>query len=730
MEKNNAKALLNELLQKLLDRRLNKLEKKNKDDNCILKVMSKESQKAILALEDYSHKCRKQIYLMRNKYIDERRNQNTMKNDSSKISMVLNKQISNNNNNNTNNINTNRFSNIGIENNILKKPEIPHHHIKEDKLKNTKRRHTTASPKAVKNLLLEEKMKIIQKSIKDLKSKFKSSRNIFKKHAKNFLNAENTPKKKSKNKTIYTISKKKSSKKSPGKIAKTLTNYHLNNKNSSKKDIVKNDLHELSINVMEKEDEPRLDEIKLDINKNSDSILNAKNSIVNSETLANNIPNQEKNNNKEESLLDNNKEISLLINKEETLLINKEDEFLLVNKEESLLGKKEDSLLGKKEESLLINDLDNLNNEIKDIIANNPNNNNNEKINIDKKDSIITPDNKDNNIILQNKEINNNNVDKKDEINKIYDINNIDNVILSNNNKNNLDYLIGDGSINFTLVDQGTKIEENEDNNNKTIDLNISGLSEQLTLEEKFQAHLDDIIIYLDNKDICNLLLINKESFKTVMNFLISKMEIKIDIFEEEISNLLEENKNILNIDINNIKSKPFIFNSNSSRAISLLNTLSMNNFTKLKTEFLNNKEIILIFDILFIAQGKLEIISIDNNEKKWEYIFNYFKDYISKQAMGNCIEENLNKKVFNNNVINALYKYTNKYLNIITPNHFQKINKDIAILVFIIKDMLEHLGIITDQLNQEKEIILINSRLQSDKEALIKLNEMNNKIN
>ena len=109
------------------------------------------------------------------------------------------------------------------------------------------------------------------------------------------------------------------------------------------------------------------------------------------------------------------------------------------------------------------------------------------------------------------------------------------NVILSNNN-NSLDYLIGDGSINFTLIDQGTKIEEND--NNKTIDLNISGLSDQLSLEEKFQTHLDDIIIYLDNKDICNLLLINKESFKTIMNFLISKTEIKIDIFEEEITNI------------------------------------------------------------------------------------------------------------------------------------------------------------------------------------------------
>ena len=144
----------------------------------------------------------------------------------------------------------------------------------------------------------------------------------------------------------------------------------------------------------------------------------------------------------------------------------------------------------------------------------------------------------------------------------------------------------------------------------------------------------------------------------------------------------------------------------------------------------MNNKEIIIVFDILFIAQGKLEIITIENIEKKWEYIFNDFKDHISKQSMGNYIETNLNKKIFDNNIINALYKYANKYLNIITPNHFQKINKDIAILVFIIKDMLEHLGIITDQLNQEKEIILINSRLQSNKEVLVKLNEMNNKIN
>ena len=689
MEKNNAKLLINELLQKLLDRRLNKLEKKNKEEECTLKTINKESQKSILALEECSHKCRKQIYLIRNKYVDERRNDNRIKNDISKT-IQLNKSS----HNNMNNINTNMFSNIGNENN-LKKPEI-YHHEKEEKLKNKKKRHATLSPKASKNLLLEEKMKMIQKSIKDLKSKFKSTKNIKKYHNKNFLTVEITPKKKSKNKNIYTNPKKKVSRKSPGVIiGKTLSNFHVNTqKNESKKKSRNNDdLHELSINAIEKEGDVRLTDLKIDLDKNID-----------------------------EPIIDKKPSIS------------KPDEDI----KKSPIREQKDT----NEESLLINNLMSLNNEINDIIKNNQNNNINS--NNDIKDNINNDTEKNTSVIkneekknTNNDNVNDNDNNKNEELNKNNnknivkndDKNNIDNIILSNNNKNNLDYLIGDGSINFTLLDQVIKPEENDDNN-KTIDLNISGLSDQLTLEEKFQTNLDDIIIYLDNKDICNLLLINKECFKTIMNFLISKTEIKIDIFEEEISKLIEDNKNILNIDVNNIKNKIFEFNANSSRAISLLNTVSMNNFTKIKNEYLNNKEIIIIFDILFIAQGKLEIITMDNNEKKWEYIFNYFKDYISNQSMGSFIEKNLNKKIFDNNIINSLYKYANKYLNIISPNHFQKINKDIAILIFILKDLLEHLGMMTDQVNPEKEIILINSRLQSNKETLEKLNEMNNKIN
>lgn len=706
------KKILNCLLQKLLDRRIYKLEKKNHEEECTLKTINKESQKAILALEDCSHKIRKQIYLLRNKYVDERkRNENILKNQNSSNNIELNKTR----NSNVNNINTtsNIFNTFGNDKN-LKKSEIMHHE-KEEKIKRKKKRNITASPKTGKNLLLE-KMKVLQKSIKDLKEKNKSLKNIKKSHTfKAYLTTESTPKNKNKYNSLYNSnSKKKSLKKSPANLWKTMNNFRSsnigNNANDQKEKEKENiNIHELSSNGIAKEQEDiRLSELKLDKDKD--------------------------------------KESDKLIESSKKDLINQFDDIKTPSIEQPIF----------KDESLLIKNISGINNEINEIDVKKEKDNNNDKntdnqnndkdkekdmsnynINIDNvsmisninlsknNDILVADDNDEKKGTKKSEEIKAN---ISDEINK-GSKNNINNIIIKSDNNNNLEYLVGDASINFTLIEPDIKNENDE--NNKTIDLNISGLSDQLSLEEKFQNHLDDVIRYADNKDIYNLLLVNKECFKTIMNFLISKTEIKIDILEEEIGKILEENKNSINIDINNLKVEKFNFNANSSRAISLLNTLTVPSFLKIKDEFIKNKEIAVIFDIFFIARGKNEIISIENMQKKWDYIFKFFEDYISKQQLGTFIEKTLNGKIFTDNIINSLYKYSYKYLNIITPNHFQRINKDIAIMVFIIKDMLEHLAITTDiKVNPEKELILVNSRLQSNKNILEKLNEINNKIN
>lgn len=717
--KEDPKKILNCLLQKLLDRRLYKLEKKNHEEECTLKTINKESQKAILALEDCSHKIRKQIYLLRNKYVDERkRNENILKNQNSSNNIEINKTR----NSNTNNINTtsNIFNTLGNEKSI-KKSEIMQHE-KEEKIKRRKKRNITASPKTSKNLLLE-KMKALQKSIKDLKEKNKSSKNIKKSHTlKSYLTVDSTPKNKSKYNTLYNSnSKRKSLKKSPANLWKTMNNFrntnsgnNVNDKKDKEKETI--DIHELSSNGISKEQEDiRLTELKLDHGKDKDKEIDK---LI--ETSKKDLANQ----------FDEIKTPSI----DQPIF---KDDFLLIKNISGIHNENNGNEDKKEKDNNVNKNTDNQNNDKdkdkdKDMSNFNINIDNVSmisNINLSKNNDILaTDENEEKKESKKSEEIKSN---ISDEINK-GSKNNINNIIIKSDNNNNLEYLVGDASINFTLIEPDTKNEN--DDNNKTIDLNISGLSDQLSLEEKFQNHLDDVIRYSDNRDIYNLLLVNKECFKTIMNFLISKTEIKIDILEEEIFKIIEENKNSINIDINNInniKVGNFNFNANSSRAISLLNTLTVSSFLKIKDEFMKNKEIAVIFDIFFIAGGKNEIISIENMQKKWDYIFKFFEDYISKQQLGTFIEKTLNGKVFNANIINSLYKYSYKYLNIISPNHFQRINKDIAIMVFIIKDMLEHLAITTDiKINPEKELILVNSRLQSNKNILRKLNEINNKIN
>ena len=327
----------------------------------------------------------------------------------------------------------------------------------------------------------------------------------------------------------------------------------------------------------------------------------------------------------------------------------------------------------------------------------------NDKENHEIKSININEENKNNNI-NDTKTLNENNEIKLNEKS--------DKII---NNNRNIDFLKDDTSINFTLIEHNKSDEY--DDKNQTLDLNISNESDKLTLEEKFQSHLDDILKYLNSKDIFNLLLTNKECFKIIINYYISKNEIMIDIFEEEISQIIEENKSLQNIDINNIKIKEFEFNSNSQTAIPFLNSISINNFEKIKDIYLTNNEINIIFDIYFIAVGNQDI-------------FNYFKEYLTNQSLGIFIEQKFNKKIFEYKTISSLYKYSFNYLNIITPYRFQNINKDIALFVFIIRDILEFLGILTlTKLEPEKEIILINSRLLNNKDVIEKLNEINNKI-
>ena len=162
-----------------------------------------------------------------------------------------------------------------------------------------------------------------------------------------------------------------------------------------------------------------------------------------------------------------------------------------------------------------------------------------------------------------------------------------------------------------------------------------------------------------------------------------------------------------------------------------MLNSSSGNNILKLNPEQINQKEIILIYSLYFIATGKKSKILILEDDKKIELMQNYFKKNISKNNFGKFIEKEIGGKIFEDKEIYSLYKHSKNYLDIISPNYFQKINKDIAIFVFVIKDLLDQLGILNSiSIKPENEFILLNAKLKANKAISDELNQIEANIN
>ena len=267
-------------------------------------------------------------------------------------------------------------------------------------------------------------------------------------------------------------------------------------------------------------------------------------------------------------------------------------------------------------------------------------------------------------------------------------------------------------------------------------------------LYDKFKSCIQYIINFLTIHDIFNICQTQKEVLKIVINLQIKKTKKSID----DISLFLKAKNINVNDSSLSKKLKPFELSIISIKAISTLNSISKANFIKsimsyneqknINTYNNNNiiRKIILIFDIYFIALGKKKIINDfnDNNNKKIEHICYYFKNNKNK-SIGVIIQNDLNGKKFDDFIINSLYEYSYKYINIINPSYFKQINKDIAIFVFLNKNILDYVGISTIESkgagthgkSSEQKMILINkSRLNIYNILLSKYNQILNKFN
>lgn len=311
------------------------------------------------------------------------------------------------------------------------------------------------------------------------------------------------------------------------------------------------------------------------------------------------------------------------------------------------------------------------------------------------------------------------------------DVNN-DELLIFYHNKKTM-RLIDDITLTKSFLDENCDCELDLEIHSESQHLIFNKNNNNYTMAERLENSIDYFAKYLTKEELLKLGLMNKECFKMIMHYLISKTEDAIDDIKEALTLLKNNNPDIIDKkdENNNFNIKPFECNIHSSRAISLLNSVAIDNL--FHTDDLNNKYIILVFDLFFIALGyKKQILSFRNDKKsKWNFYKLYFEKNCNK-FFGNSIENKIKGKIFDNNIINTLYEFSHDYINIITPSYFQKINNDVALFVFIVKNILEHVGI-TKDINNKKNVtklyLLYNARIDMNSNILQKLNKISSII-
>ena len=666
----NKNEILNNLLKKLLDQKLTRLEKRHKIENKNITEISNSAQNLIMTLENISNNVRKQIYSKRQILI----------NNASKLpkNMKIPKITSGNK------------LTPKIQNKFPKLNQID---IEDRSKKNNTERNRDNAKSAKKRKNNKDENKYFN-TISNNSNKTGRISNITRRPVSPFITSKE---REEFNRTTY--NKYNKNKKTPIRVKKIEKNSDKNENKEQKNNINKNNDQIDSTKKLNKE------KPQTNINQKNINTINKLQSLDNyadNEILG-----------KDEILNNNNKNNINLKN----ITQGKE------NNKEIIPEKKEKCDFLKNLSKEILKDTIKIDDKlVEDSLLVKHDFNDNTKISIDDliRGPTFTEEIIDENL-LKNDDIQNN----KDKINddekekKKKELRNSSIAIYNKLKRTKITFL--EGEHDFDLIFKDEKIEDIDlnMNNNNNKDLSLSIISEHT--EEKITT--DIILDYLEYKDIYNLMLVNKECFKTIINTFLTKTEISIDILQEELNKLKDDNPDI---NFENIQKKKINLSSNSLRAISLLNSSSGNNILKLTSNELNKKEIRLIYSLYFVATGKKSQIAILDDTKKMEFMQNYFKKNISKNSFGDFIQKELKDKIIEDKDIYSLFKISKNYLDNISPNYYQKINKNIAIFVFIIKDILEQFGIISSfNTKPDIEYILLNAKLQANKAILKELNQI-----
>ena len=297
----------------------------------------------------------------------------------------------------------------------------------------------------------------------------------------------------------------------------------------------------------------------------------------------------------------------------------------------------------------------------------------------------------------------------KNNLNKSYN-NNINNYSIQK--KNNT---LKKKAIKINIIDKQKKklfAEQFDTNTKVNIIINKDNFGDWLCSDEGKEAFIS-ISNYLDSKSKYNFFSCKKNCIKLLYRYIDdkytafkekNKINPNTSIIQEKIEEIKDKYpENELNID-----NKKFNLSIGTVKALDLLNKEIHLQFFDVNKYDSFTDDIYLVYKIIFQLNKNSDIKNLDNKKEFFEQMIKYIKDNMKENKVGNLFKEMVNNFDFSKENIYQIKNIIKGNEDKLKPKYYSKICSTTGLIIFLVKDILEYLGLNSNN-KSNTAIILAN---------------------
>ena len=219
---------------------------------------------------------------------------------------------------------------------------------------------------------------------------------------------------------------------------------------------------------------------------------------------------------------------------------------------------------------------------------------------------------------------------------------------------------------------------------------------------------------YLDIKSKYNLFSLNKNYIKFLYELINDKYtefkeKNKINPNSNTTQEKLDENKeNNIEYDLNIINHK-FNISIGASKALEILNKKDHMKFFDINKYESFTDDIYLVYKIIFQLTNNDEIKNAENKKDFHEKMVKYIQDNVKDDKIGDLFKEMVNNFVFSKDNIIQIKNIIKGNEDKLKPKYYSKICATTGFVIFLVKDILDYLGLNNNKTKFSPSVILAN---------------------